>query len=157
MDTIVDLLLNWGFQNPGGFHSPGFPGLVYVDAAQWRALSLGCMALTLLIVAAGVAACYLPTRRVGQAFVMRWWLFAIAVALCSGVSVYLYLANAALDYGGSTIHLLLLTAFLRALLASLQGALLFYLLSGLGCLVFGRYLAVRPFVDNRRIPIPHVL
>jgi hypothetical protein len=46
---------------------------------------------------------------------------------------------------------------MRALLATLQALVYFYLLSGASGVVLGRFLGIKGFVNNRQIPIPHLL
>jgi|SRR5215213_3852901 len=157
MDTLVNVILNWGYSNPGALFIAGSTEPVFIDSAQWRAFSVTSVSITLGIVALGIAACYLLTRRVGQAFVRRWWLFAITVSLASGCGVLLYLVNSPFVWDQQALGVPMGTAFTRALLAVVQGVVYFYLLSALACILFGRFLGIRGFVNNRQIPIPHIL
>ncbi|HEU4560717.1 MAG TPA: hypothetical protein VFS20_22885 [Longimicrobium sp.] len=157
MDIVVDWLLNWGFSNPGAQYLPGSSDPVYIDTPQWKTFSVTSFAIVALVVCLSVAACYLPTRRVGQAFVRRWWLFAAVAALASGVGVFLYLFNSPFVWNSQSFGIPVGIAVMRALVATLQALVYFYLLSGASGVVFGRFLGIKGFVDNRQIPIPHLL
>ena len=157
MDTLVNLVLNWGYANPGALYLSTSPEPVFIDTAQWRTFSITTAALTVATVILGIAACYLLTRRVGQAFVRRWWLFAAAVAVACGSGAFFYLVSSAFVWDQQVLGIPTGTAFTRALLAGAQGLVYFYLLSALACVVFGRFLGVRGFLNNRQIPIPHLL
>jgi len=157
MDIVVDWLLNWGFSNPGALYPTTSSEAVYIEAPQWRAFSVGSAAIAFGFVCLAIATCYLPTRRVGQAFVRRWWLFAAAAALASCLGVFLYLANSPFVWDGQSFGIPLGIAFLRGLVAALQALVYFYLLSGASGVVFGRFLGIKGFLDNRQIPIPHLL
>jgi len=158
MDNFtIDWLLNWGFSNPGAQYLPGSSEPVYIDAVQWRTFSMWSFVTTVGVVSLGIAACYLPTRRVGQEFVRRWWLFAAMAALAAGLGVFLYLFNSPFLWDERSFGIPGGIALARALLAMLQALVYFYLLSGLSGVVFGRLLGIRAFVNNRQIPIPHLL
>jgi hypothetical protein len=157
MDNVVDWLLNWGFSNPGALYPSPSADAVFIDAAQWRAFSVACAATAFGLVCLAIAACYLPTRRVGQAFVRRWWLFAAAAALASCLGVFLYLANSPFVWDRQSYGIPLGVAFVRGLVAAFQALVYFYLLSGASGVVFGRFLGIKGFLDNRQIPIPHLL
>jgi hypothetical protein len=157
MNTLVDLILNWGYSNPGAIQFAGSTEPVFIDSAQWRTFSITSVSIILGIVALGIAACYLFTRRVGQAFVRRWWLFAVIVALAGGCSVFFYLVNSPFIWDQQALGIPTGMAFTRALLAVVQGIVYFYLLSALACVIFGRFLGVRAFVNNSQIPVPHIL
>jgi hypothetical protein len=157
MDIVVDWLLNWGFSNPGAQYPVGSSEPVFIDASQWRTFSITSFAVVVAVVCLGVAACYLPTRRVGQAFLRRWWAFAAIAALAGGLGVFLYLFNSPFVWNSQSYGIPIGIAVMRALLATVQALLLFYLLSGASGVVFGRFLGIQGFVNNRQIPIPHLL
>jgi hypothetical protein len=154
---MVDWLLNWGFSNPGAQYLPGSSDPVYIDAPQWKAFSVTSFAIVVCVVCLGVAACYLPTRRVGQAFVRRWWLFAAVAAAASGLGVFVYLLNSPFVWNSQAFGIPIGIAVMRALVAVVQALVYFYLLSGASGVVLGRFLGIRGFVNNRQIPIPHLL
>lgn len=157
MDTVVDWLLNWGFSNPGAQYRPGSSDPVFIDTAQWRTFSVTSFVIVVAVVCLGIATCYLLTRRVGQAFVRRWWLFAVTAGVASGLGVFLYLLNSPFVYNSQSYGIPIGMAVMRALIAVLQALVYFYLLSGLSGVVFGRFLGIKGFVNNRQIPIPHLL
>jgi hypothetical protein len=157
MDIVVDWLLNWGFSNPGAQYISGSSEPVFIDAAQWRTFSVTSFAIVLGVVCVGIAACYLPTRRVGQAFVRRWWLFALGAALASALGVFLYLLNSPFVWNSQSFGVPIGIAVVRALVATVQALVYFYLLSGASGIVLGRFLGIKGFVNNRQIPIPHLL
>jgi hypothetical protein len=157
MDIVVDWLLNWGFANPGAQYRPGNSDPVFIDAVQWRTFSITSCVIVVVVVCVGIATCYLLTRRVGQAFVRRWWLFAATAAVVSSLGVFLYLLNSPFVYNSQSYGIPTGIAGMRALVGLLQALVYFYLLSGLGGIVFGRFLGIKGFVNNRQIPIPHLL
>jgi hypothetical protein len=154
---IIDWLLNWGFSNPGAQYLSGSSEPVYIDTSQWRTFSVTSFAIVVVVVCLGIAACYLPTRRVGQAFVRRWWLFSVVAALASGLGVFLYLFSSPFIWNSQSFGIPIGVAIMRALIAILQALIYFYLLSGASGVIFGRFLGIKGFVDNRQIPIPHLL
>lgn len=157
MDFVVNWLLNWGFANPGAQYRPGNSDPVFIDTFQWRTFSITSCVIVLVVVCLAIATCYLLTRRVGQAFVRRWWLFAVAAAIAGGFGVFVYLFNSPFVYNSQSYGIPVGIALMRALIAILQALVYFYLLSGLSGVVFGRFLGIKGFVNNRQIPIPHLL
>lgn len=156
-NIIVDGLLNWGFSNPGAQYPSGNSEPVFIDAAQWRTFSVTSFAIVASVVCLAIAACYVPTRRVGQEFVRRWWLFAAVAAVASGLGVFLYLFNSPFIWNSQAFGISVGITVMRAFLAAVQALVYFYLLSGFSGVIFGRLLGIRAFVNNRQIPIPHLL
>jgi hypothetical protein len=157
MNHFLDILLNWWVLQPGAIIVQGSGESIFIEPVQWREISIISATATVVAVALGVLLCYLPTRRLGQAFLRRWWLFAGLTALASGTAVFVYLMQAGFMYNEAPYSIPFTIAVSRAVVGFLQGGLYFYLASAVGCMLLGKLLGIQAFVNNQQIPVPHLM
>jgi hypothetical protein len=121
----------------------------WVNAFDFAAL------ITVLLVAVLVLITY-ETRRMGNKFWHRWWLFLSATAVLAGVTAFLLLANTpvrtdACEYGNVTTRIPTTYVMTRSTVALAQGALLFVVLSWILSLI-ARLTHRAKWYNNWRIP-----